>query len=290
VTPRSIRVPLATGLSYHALEWGHDDPAREHTVVLLHGFLDLAWTFVPMCAAGLGERFHVVAPDLRGHGDSDRVGAGGYYHFADYLADLHSFLAKVARARVSLVGHSMGGSVAAYYAGTFPERVFRLALLEGTGPPEAELTGPVRAAAWIEGWQRARARVPRGYSDVAEAAARLQQGDPLLAHDLALELAEHGTARGADGRLRWKHDPLHQTQGPYAFAVEVALRFFSRVACPVLLVEAAESQFRHPPEEAARRHGAFADARLALLPQAGHMMQRHQPAALSRLLDEFLGG
>src|SRR5262245_26616302 len=135
-TPISRRIPLATGLTCHVLEWGGADAALDHTVVLLHGFLDLAWTWVPTVEAGLAGRFHVVAPDVRGHGDSDRVGPGGYYHFIDYLADLDALVRTLGRRRLSLVGHSMGGSIASYYAGVYPDRVHRLALLEGLGPPE----------------------------------------------------------------------------------------------------------------------------------------------------------
>src|SRR4051812_19362021 len=107
--PASRKVQLGTGLSYHLLEW---DGGGDHTVILLHGFLDNAWGWQAAVDAGLGDGLHVVAPDLRGHGDSDWIGAGGYYHFPDYLADLHDLITQVGRARVSLVGHSMGGSVA----------------------------------------------------------------------------------------------------------------------------------------------------------------------------------
>ena len=110
--PTSRMVPLGTGLRYHVLEWGVDDVSLQHTVVLLHGFLDMAWGWMRTVRARLAGRFHVIAPDLRGHGDSDRVGAGGYYHFIDYLADLHELIDKLGRTKVSLVGHSMGGSIA----------------------------------------------------------------------------------------------------------------------------------------------------------------------------------
>src|SRR5262249_10524326 len=80
------RLRRGTGLHYNVVEW---DAPGDHTVLLVHGFLDFAYGFAPLVEAGLEGRFHLVAPDLRGHGDSDRVGAGGYYHFADYIADLH---------------------------------------------------------------------------------------------------------------------------------------------------------------------------------------------------------
>jgi pimeloyl-ACP methyl ester carboxylesterase len=94
--------------------------------------------------------------------------------------------------------------------------------------------------------------------------------------------------RGDDGRLRFKHDPLHATLGPYGFRLEVAERFWRAVRCPVLLVEGAQSLLRLDPATAEKRYGCFADHRRAELAGAGHMMQRHQPDALARLLVEFL--
>jgi pimeloyl-ACP methyl ester carboxylesterase len=287
-TPLSRRISLATGLTYHVLEWGGDDLGLDHTVVLVHGFLDLAWGWRRTVDAGLAGRFHVVAPDMRGHGDSDRIGAGGYYHFFDYLADLHSLVAQLGRKRVSLVGHSMGGSIVGYYAGTYPDAIDRLALLEGIGPPESSEPGPARLAAWLAGWRRVQQRGQRSYATVAEAAARLRANDPLLSDELALELAQAGTVSGPDGRLRFKHDPLHATRGPYPYRVAAAQEFWTRVTCPVLLVQGSESQLRHPESELRRRYECFGTRREAVLQAAGHMMQRHQPQALAILLAEFL--
>jgi pimeloyl-ACP methyl ester carboxylesterase len=283
--PVSRRIPLATGLTYHVLEW---DAEVDHTVVLLHGFLDLAWGWVETVRAGLAGRFHLVAPDLRGHGDSDWIGPGGYYHFIDYQADLHDLVAQVGRARVSLVGHSMGGSVAGYYAGSFPERIHRLAMLEGLGPPEVTQPVPDRVRTWLDSWRRVRERAPKSYADLAEAAGRLRAHDPLLGEALALELAEQGTTRREDGRLRFKHDPLHATTGPTPFRVAYAAEFWARITCPVLLVDGEKSAFRFAGEEAARRAATFASAERAVLAGAGHMMQRHQPATLADMLASFL--
>ncbi|KAB2892772.1 MAG: alpha/beta hydrolase, partial [Kofleriaceae bacterium] len=140
--PRARRLALATGLTYNILEWGAE---HDQTIVLVHGFLDLAWGWdeVPEL---LARRYHVIAPDLRGHGDSDWIGPGGYYHFFDYLPDLDEVVARLARGKVVMVGHSMGGSVAAYWAGTRPEQVRALVLLEGIGPPEATTPVPDRAS------------------------------------------------------------------------------------------------------------------------------------------------
>jgi pimeloyl-ACP methyl ester carboxylesterase len=283
--PSSRRVSLATGLDYHVLEW---NPGASHTLVLIHGFLDLSWGWAPMVEAGrLASRFHIVAPDMRGHGDSDRVGAGGYYHFMDYLADLHSLVERVGAERVSIVGHSMGGSIAAYYAGSYPARVTRLAILEGLGPPEMSTPVPDRVTGWIEAWRTVRDRPARVYADAATAARRLQKHDPLLEPELALFLAEHGTAPAPDGGLVFKHDPLHATMGPYPYSVAVAREFWTRISCPVLVVDADQSSFRHAKDEFERRAAAFRQREHRTIEGAAHMMQRHQPAAVAAVLDEF---
>lgn len=283
--PASRMLDLGTGLRYHILEW---DAASEHTVVLVHGFLDLSWGWHPVVEAGLVGRFHIVAPDMRGHGDSDRAGAGGYYHFMDYLADLHALIEQVGRTRVSLVGHSMGGSICSYYAGTFTDQVTRLALLEGLGPPEPEPKMPRRLRGWIESWKRIRTTRSRTYASVDEAASRLRAHDPLLSAELARFLAEKGTVGAEDGGRRFKHDPLHMTRGPYPYQVALAAELWRNIACPVLLVDGSESTFHQQGDETAQRYSHFKSPRRVTLQGAAHMMQRHRPAELARLLADFL--
>jgi pimeloyl-ACP methyl ester carboxylesterase len=284
--PTSRRIALRTGLGAHVLEWGAES-ARAHTVVLVHGFLDNAWGFSEL-APRLAEKFHVVAPDMRGHGDSDRIGAGGYYHFIDYVADLAEIVRLCAREQVSLVGHSMGGGIVGYWAGAWPERPARVALLEGMGPPE-QLMDPQRVAAWVRGWTEVGERVEKRYASVEAAAERMRRADPRMSTELALRLATHGTRPVAGGGVTFKHDPLHTTTGPYGFQMAIVERFWRRIACPVLAVDGADSDFRLAPEEAARREAAFSNLKKITLPGAGHMMQRHQPVALADALLEFLG-
>jgi pimeloyl-ACP methyl ester carboxylesterase len=286
--PHSRHLELGTGITCHALEW--DDPARsrDHTLILVHGFLDTAWSWAPAVSAGLAERFHVVAPEMRGHGDSGRVGPGGYYHFLDYVADLHEIVGRVGRERVSLVGHSMGGTIAGYYAGAYPDAIDRLALLEGLGPPEPQTPMPQRIRGWIAGWRRTRGGDPRSYASVEEAAERLRARDHLLDDALALELAARATTRAEDGSLRFKHDPLHLSMGPYPFQVALAAELWRAISCPILLVDGDDSEFSLAPDDRARRVACFSDPLERVLLGAGHMMQRHQPAALASLLLEFL--
>jgi pimeloyl-ACP methyl ester carboxylesterase len=280
---RSRRIALATGLTYHVLEW--EAPASvDTTFVLVHGFLDLAFGWHAV-APRLGA--HVIAPDMRGHGDSDWIGAGGYYHYMDYVADLDDVIARLARRRVIVVGHSMGGGICAYWVGTRPDRAAGLAVLEGLGPfDQSAVEIPPRTASWIDAWTAARARAVRPMASLDDAASRLRRYDPLLTPELARTLAAAGT-REVDGGLIWKHDPLHATMGPYPFRVDQAAQFWQRATCPVLVVDGERSQLNHDDAERARRRAWFRHARHRVLPGAGHMMQRHRPFELAALLSEF---
>lgn len=253
--------------------------------MLVHGFLDLGYGWHEV-AERLASRVHVVAPDLRGHGDSDWIGAGGYYHFFDYIADLDELIARTARKRLVVVGHSMGGSVASYWAGTRPTRIAALALLEGLGPPDqSDIPLPGRTAQWIEAWKKARAKA-KPMASLDDAAARLRKHDPLLGKDLATKLAAAGT-RAVEGGLVWKHDPLHLTMGPYPFRRDFAAQYWKNITCPVLVVDGAQTMLNIPEPEREARRAYFASSRHVVLPGAGHMMQRHQPDALAGLLLEL---
>lgn len=285
-TEPQVRKIEANGLRHNVLEW--DRIGADTSVVLLHGFLDLAWSFERV-ALRLAPRYHVIAPDFRGHGDTDWVGAGGYYYFPDYTADLARILPRLTRSRVYLVGHSMGGVVATQYAGTFPERVQKLALLEGTGPPAGKTEdAPERMLQHIQTVDELRAKPLRTLASLAAATRRLLEIYPNLDPAWAARLAEKAT-RPAPGGPRggrvWKRDPLHRTRSPLVFLLPLLEAFIRRIACPVLLVNAAESKFTFLHDRA--RQALYPNAQLRTLPQAGHMMQLDQPEALADMLHEF---
>jgi pimeloyl-ACP methyl ester carboxylesterase len=281
-TMHARKLPLVTGLTYNVLAWDGPASPGDLTFVLVHGFGDLAYAWHEV-AERLALHGQVIAPDLRGHGDSDWISGGGYYYFMDYVADLDDVIVQLAHRRVVLVGHSMGGSISAYYAGTRPERVSALALLEGLGPPDmAALDGPTRTAMWIDSWRAARSK-PRPMPSIAEAIRRLKQHDDRLDDALARRLAEIGT-RETEGGLVWKHDPLHRTFGPYAFRLEVAIKYWQRITCPVMIADGADSRLNLPVDERARRRAHFANHRHVVVTGAGHAIPRHQPARVAELI------
>lgn len=183
------------------------------SVLMLHGFLDAAatWDHVaePLALAG----YEVLAPDLRGFGQSARVGDGGYYHFPDYVADVDDLVRGLDRPWLAVVGHSMGGTVASLFTGTRPERVKKLVIMEGVGamsePPELAVD---RMRRWLA--DRARmSRVPRPIGSMEEAVTRLAAVHPRVDRAVLASRAER-LVRRTEGSIQWAWDPLHRTTSP----------------------------------------------------------------------------
>jgi pimeloyl-ACP methyl ester carboxylesterase len=271
----------ANRLKLHLLEWG----AGARVVLLLHGFLEHAhvWDFVAPRLAGAG--YHVYALDWRGHGDSEWVGAGGYYHFIDYVADLDAVVRQLAE-RVALVAHSMGGGAAVLYAGTEPQRVSGLVSIEGLGVPDLDPDqAPHRVAEWMHDMERV-ARRAAAVVSMAAAAVRYRQRFPHFPESVARYMVEHGTRTLGDARA-WKFDPLHQTRSPGPMPLARARAFWCRVACPVLYVEGAESPLRLPPADLDERIAALRAERMTIA-GAAHHPHLEQPERLAQILMDFL--
>ncbi len=290
MTPLHLDVP-ANGATHHVLEWPASGEPRG-TALLIHGLMDAAanWDLVApaLCEAGL----RVVAPDLRGFGDGARVAPGGYYHFPDYVFDIVDIVDALVPASSPLfvVGHSMGGTIATLYTGTFPTRVTSLVLVEGVGPPDNDPdVAPERFRAWVESVRGVRSRGERTMASRDEALRRLTANhprvDPATLHtrlDALVRVLD-------DGRVTWKADPLHATRSPTPFLARTYEAFARRVTCPVLFVSGGALGW-HPADESARL-AMFSRLRSAEIGDAGHMMHWTRPAELARLVGGFvLGG
>jgi pimeloyl-ACP methyl ester carboxylesterase len=278
----------AQGLSLHYLEWG--EPVGE-PLVLVHGLLDQAHSWSPFVAALqklIKQPLWIIAPDCRGHGDSGWVGAGGYYHFPDYVLDLDRIVQGLGIKTMKLIGHSMGGTISFLYTGSFPQRVARLVLIEGIGPPSMAFSdAPARMEKWIaEVNQRGRKHF-RQYSSIRAGAEQLRQTNPRLDAELALHLARSGMKQSSAGKWVWKFDPLHRTTAPQPFYAAQAIEFLRRIACPVLTVDGAESrQIRR--HDSKQRLEEIRDRKQVVIENAGHMVHQDNPLALAKVVAEFL--
>jgi pimeloyl-ACP methyl ester carboxylesterase len=274
------------GLRYHVRRWR---AAGAPKMVLLHGWMDVSASFQFLVDA-LERDWDVYAPDWRGYGLTE-WGKADCYWFPDYIADLDALLAHIdALKPANLVGHSLGGNVAALYAGARPGRVARLANLEGFGmAPTRPEQAPRRYARWLEELRERPGLRP--YAGFAELAQRLQQDNPRLSRPKAEFLAQHW-GKQVDGQVVLRGDPAHKIVNPVLYRYEEVHACWRSVTAPVLWVEGAESEtpkrLNLSPAELEERRAAFRDLRYATVPEAGHMLHHDQPESVARLLETFL--
>lgn len=284
IAPHSAFIDIR-GSRRHVLTWG--DPAAA-PVLMVHGLLDHAhnWDWI---ASALADRYHVVAIDLRGHGDSDWTGRGSYA-LSNHVIDLADCVHALGLDRLHLVGHSMGGHIALRFAATFPEQVRSLCSIEGVELPimrdqaKAPKPYPVRLRQWIDSQRRDLQRTPRIYANVAEAAGRMAQHNPGMDAETIAHLAQHGVTRTADGGWRWKYDDACRNRAPEdAHGVDLD-EILAAIACPTLLAYGGDSWI---PEPAADRLARIADHRLVRFPGASHWLHHQSRAAFLAALTDF---
>jgi pimeloyl-ACP methyl ester carboxylesterase len=271
------------GLSLQTLTWGD---SRLPPLVCLHGYLDHAHTFDALAQA-LSRDFYTLAWSARGHGGSSWASPDGYYHFVEYVADLHHWLAALGLEQVILVGHSMGGMIASLYAGAWPERVRALVNMEGW---MAQAVAPDEIPARVRTWSEQLVK-PSGFRplpSVRAAAERLLAGDSQMDEAQALHLAATGTFE-REGMFHWRHDPRLRLRSPYPFQPEVAAAYWQDITCPTLLLWGADSP-AHPRQVAAysERLAHFRGAQAQEIPAAGHNLHLHQPQAVATAIRAFL--
>ncbi|WP_454887019.1 alpha/beta fold hydrolase [Sphingomonas oryzagri] len=269
-------------LRLHYLEWEHDDAP---TIILVHGGNDHArsWDFV---AERLRGAFRLLALDLRGHGDSD-WSPDGHYSLTDNAIDLAELIRHEDLAPATIVAHSYGAMTAVHHAALFPEQVRRLVAIEGiiTRSKTEEIV-PERIRAWYD---RQRAFIDKAaprYATIEDAAARMLITNPRLSAEMAYHLAAQGTRLDAAGGHSWKFDLLARLRTPIDLSPEEEFALYSRIACPVLLLQGDESTFRIDPDDARVR--AIADARLVTLEGAGHWVQHDRLAGVVEAIRDFV--
>jgi pimeloyl-ACP methyl ester carboxylesterase len=259
----------------HYLDWGNPSAP---TLILLHGGFDHArswdWT-----ARALARDYHVIAPDLRGHGDS-AWSPDGSYMMSNFVYDLAQLVDLLDRAPVTIVGHSLGGAISLRYAGLFPQKLRRIVAIEGLGlspervrqQAEQETTDVWRQ--WIAGRRASAGRTPRRYPTIEAAVGRMRERNEHLSVEQALHLTAHGVNRNEDGSYGWKFDPYLNAQTPQAGTDSDLPAFWSRITCPTLLCLGKDSWASNPVRDGRIRH--FQNARLVEFANAGHWLHHDQ--------------
>ena len=264
---------VVDGFRLHLLDWGGDGPA----LLLLHGGALNAHTWDPVCA-NLRDRYRCLALDQRGHGDSE-WSPGLDYGLDAHLRDIAGLVDALQLERVVVVGQSLGAMNGLLYATTQPERVVGLAMIDA---------GP-----WVQ---------PRGAGRIAEFmlsepelpsiedfVQRAHRFNPRREPAQLRKTLVHSLRPLPSGGWTWKYDRRHLTRERFEiFRSELGAlaERLPEVACPVLVVRGEESDV-FSAADAKRLAARLPDARVVLVPGAGHTVQGDNPGALAAELRDF---
>ena len=262
-------------LKLHYDDWGNPDAPP---LLLLHGGRDHSrnwdWT-----ARALQKDWHIIAPDWRGHGDS-QWSADGEYKMLTYIYDLAQLIHQQKLAPVTIIAHSMGGNIALRYAGLYPDHVRKVVAIEGLGPSPKMLAErhaadfAQRTRDWVDKKRAAAARTPRRYASVEDCLKRMRDENKHLSEEQARHLTIHGVNQNEDGTYGWKFDPYLNIWGDSDMTQEQVETLWSRITAPALLLYGANSWASNPETDGRLRH--FNTARVAVYENAGHWLHHDQ--------------
>ena len=269
----SSRRLKVNGLSLHMLEWATPGAPG---LCLLHGGSAHGHWFDWVAQAFVG-RYHVLALDQRGHGESDWP-LPPAYATEDFVSDLVGVMDALGWARMTVVGHSMGGANSMGLAAWHPDRVERLVIVDSrpTIPPE-------RLGAMHERGARA-LRTPRRHPSLESAVAsfRLLPRETLADPDLLAHVARAGIAERGGG-FSYRFDPAAngsrkpRDMWPELMKITAPTLIVRAVLSPVLTADMAETMLRLIP-----------DARLAEVRDAYHHVTLDRPDAFVAAVSDFL--
>ena len=262
-------------LRLHYVYWGNPDAPP---LILLHGGRDhcRSWDWV---AEELRHDWHVIAPDLRGHGDSE-WSTDGTYNVMTCAYDLAQLIHQKKLAPVTIVSHSYGGNISLRYTGLYPDSVRRIVAIEGLGPSPKILKEREnedyadRIRKWVDDKRGAAGRTPRKYASLGEAYQRMKEENGYLSAEQAKHLTIHGISQNEDGSYSWKFDNYFRVWPPFDIPMEELHKLWGAITCPTLLLYGADSWASNPAEDG--RIDYFKNAEVKLYENAGHWLHHDQ--------------
>ncbi len=274
-------------LRLHYLDWGnHGAPP----LILQHGGMDHGRSWDPVALA-LKDDWHVIVPELRGHGDSQWT-ADGDYTMAAYVYDFAQLIHQQNLAPVTIVAHSLGGNIALRYAGTYTDNVRKLVAIEGLGASpsvlaeRAKKTAAERLSEWIDRKRDLSGRHPKRYPSLEEAAARMQDKNQFLTKQMADHLTRYGVTQNEDGTYSWKFDNYLRAWPPSDMPQADIEYLWQQIKCPTLLMYGEESWATNPEEDGRIKH--FNTAKVEMYAKAGHWVHHDRFEDFVASLKRFL--
>lgn len=290
--PRDGYVEVEDGIRlYYRIEGRGRD-----TLVVVHGGPGFSLESVRADFAPFARNRRVIYYDQRGNGRSTLIDDPARLAWQRHIADLEAIRRHFGLRKMTLLGNSWGGLLISLYAAAHPDRVERLVLDSPAAPMAAQ-----HRLQQTRMTQRARERFTQAERDlVQDNADWLSARDPIAAcgifarYILKLYMFDPAQPVSIRGNLcagppevvrrsLWVNRTIVQSLGEFDFRPMVR-----RVTAPVFIIHGAGDVV--PPEGARDWAAAYPNARLLMLPRAGHLIQAEDPATFFSAIEAFLGG
>lgn len=281
VQPRDIQFEVGD-LIISAQEWG---VPGEFPIIASHGWLDNAASFDEL--APRLENVHLIALDSVGHGLSSHRGRGSPYHIWQDVGEIFDIADQLGWERFALLGHSRGAVVSVLGAGTFPDRISHLALLDGIYPPTIPPEeAPQQLASSIIDIKRMRDRDFALYPDI-DTAVLVRQRSALPISEAAARLLIRRGLKEVEGGYTWRSDPQLKVASGFKLSDEHVDAFIRRISARIKLVltEQTVPRLNAHHREVIEQHSWMEVESLA---GGHHLHMDAEPAAkLARILNRF---
>jgi esterase len=258
------------GLRIHYLDWGSSE---KPPLIMLHGIGRIAHTFDHI-APHFASKYHVMAVDMRGHGDSG-WDSKGQYLVEDYVKDIEGLAGQLRLRNIVIWGNSTGGRVAQVFAGLHPDLVAAV-ISEDVGPER-----PAQLAENVAG--QLKQEDEKGWASENELLAQLKTSSPRTSEDILRVYAHYGTKNRADGRVIWKRDPAIAN----GFVPTELWRFVRQIKSPIIYILGGRSTVV-PSATQDELKKALPQAEIAIVPGAGHYPSEESPSEFLTIVDGFL--
>jgi len=240
---------------------------------MLHGIGRVAHTFDHI-APHFASKYHVMAIDMRGHGDSgwDPMGA---YLVEDYVKDIEGLADQLRLRNIVIWGNSTGGRVAQVFAGLHPD-VVAAVISEDVGPER-----PSQLADNVA--RQLKQEDATGWATEEELLIQLKSSYPRTSEEILRSYSHYGTKKRADGRVIWKRDPAIAN----GFVPTELWRFVRQIKPPIIYILGGRSTVV-PAATQEELKKALPQAEIAIIPGAGHYPSEESPAEFLAVVDKFL--
>jgi pimeloyl-ACP methyl ester carboxylesterase len=238
---------------------------------MLHGIGRVAHSFDHI-APHFTARYHVIAMDMRGHGDSAWSPEGAYL-VEDYVKDLEAVVEQLNLHGLTLLGNSTGGRVVQVYAGLHPDRMARL-VVEDVGP---ERTNEIASA-----FARRVQQEDKGWASEDELLASLMKNSK-ISEDLQRNYAHFGSKVREDGRVVWKRDP-NLVKG---FVPTELWQYVRKIKCPTIYILGGASSIV-PPATQKELKDTLPSVEIVTMPGLGHYPHVESPEEYLKIVTAFL--